>query len=193
MRKMNIEKTFRDSEVLILGIGQNHKFRNLGKFHFFLLSHIVKSFLLEPSAYIFDLTPPFNKNSRLLIHKSVHDLPPSVYFDPLVIRHLRVFHFPDLWLITNWELPANIYLQCASSVRTDYNQFHTILRLFDVLLNFSLEHECQTWATQMQHERDSSDTSPTWVRHEWHERNTSATRVPHKWRECDTSEKVWFW
>ena len=55
------------------------------------------------------------------------------------------------------------------------------------LILSNLQHECQTQATQMQHECNTSDTSATQVRHKQQGCNTSATQVLYEWHECGMS------
>ena len=75
-----------------------------------------------------------------------------------------------------------------------------------VLIKSNLQHECQTGATRVWHECNTSNTSVTRTTRQWHEWDYSKTllryerhkccksaRVRHERHECDRSEKLWFW
>ena len=53
-----------------------------------------------------------------------------------------------------------------------------------------LQHECQTRATRLGHERHEWDTNETWVQHEGNTNGTSATRVTNFDFDNDTSENI---
>ena len=78
----------------------------------------------------------------------------------------------------------------------NYKHFSSEVFMFDVknsifqMIQSILQHECQTRATRVRHERhecNTSDMSVIRVRHQQHECDTNATRGLHERHERDTS------
>ena len=61
------------------------------------------------------------------------------------------------------------------------------LNVLNKTIYFILQHECQTRATRVRHERHECNTSETRVQHKWDTSDTSATQVWHECYKNDTS------
>ena len=92
----------------------------------------------------------------------------------------------------NSDLKFTMEIGTANKLTTTLHS-KPIYILTQISIQSNLQHECQTRATQVRHERhecDTSDTSATRVTHERQEWDTSVSRVLHERHECDTTEKT---